>query len=145
MPDPTFKSTAYQSAAEKLRVYKAWVRFLRGGLKKRQFTKALYDHLYLRSSFIAWTDIHGFYATYFLSGDTRIRFLNQFLTGNSAEVGGRFWLEGDAADINQAFCTAAREFAPALIKAAGQLQRDSDVARAKRLLAPHGLTVAGEA
>ncbi len=41
------------SAAQKTTVLRAWIRFLKSGLRFDQFTKALYDHLIQHCSFIA--------------------------------------------------------------------------------------------
>jgi len=72
--------TKFMSAAEKSKVLKNWEAFLKSGLEKDKFTQVLYNHLTQHCSFIAHCDIHGFYATYFESGDDTLHFLSQFDT-----------------------------------------------------------------
>jgi hypothetical protein len=48
-----FQDVRFMSAAQKTTVLRAWIRFLKSGLRCDQFTKALYDHLIQHCSFIA--------------------------------------------------------------------------------------------
>ena len=48
-----FRDVQFMSAAQKTTVLRAWIRFLKSGLRFDQFTKALYDHLIQHCSFIA--------------------------------------------------------------------------------------------
>lgn len=139
--EPDFQDAEFMTAAEKRHVLRAWKRFLRSGLAWQQFTKALYQHLIMHCSFIAHYSREGFYRTYFTTGDGRIRFLSQFVTGTSTEYGSRWWLDGDYADINPALCEVAKEFAPGLLEEARALQRSMDLAEAERLARRHGATV----
>ena len=66
------------SAAQKTTVLRAWIRFLKSGLRFDQFTKALYDHLIQHCSFIAHYNRAGFYSHYFEAGDSTAFFLSQF-------------------------------------------------------------------
>ena len=102
----------FMSAAEKSKVLKHWEMFLRSGLEKDKFTKALYEHLHQHCSFIAHYDIHGFYATYFQSGDDTLHFLSQFDTRQgilrSIEYGMTYWLtDDDYYDVNIEMCRIA--------------------------------------
>lgn len=137
-----FTDSPYMTAQEKTKVLKAWTRFLKGGLQKKDFTAALYEHLIQHCSFIAHFNLQGFYSTYFENGQDTVRFLNQFTTGISAEYGMTYWLNGDYADINRAMQKVAGQYAGGLIVTATAAQRNTDVAEAKKLLAKHGLKVA---
>jgi hypothetical protein len=141
--------TKFMSAAEKSKVLKHWEMFLRGGLEKKYFTEALYKHLINHCSFIAHYDIHGFYATYFESGDTTLDFLSQFDTRNgipgSIEYGD---LSGgltdeDYYDVNTEMCRIAWRYIPALELKAKNDQRHSDLVRAELLLKKHGIDFPG--
>ncbi len=73
-----FRDVQFMSAAQKITVLRAWIRFLKRGLRFDQFTKALYDHLIQHCSFIAHYDRAGFYSHYFEFGDSTAFFLSQF-------------------------------------------------------------------
>jgi len=146
---PTMKDSEFMTAQEKQAVLRQWEGFLKGGLKREQFTKALYNHLIQHCSFIAHYDIHGFYGTYFTSGEGVARFLRQFDKHNannagipkSVEYGMTYWATGDYTDINMAMIEAATPFIPGLLKSAQACQKDSDIAEARRLLSKHGMTL----
>src|SRR4030042_1149531 len=134
----------FMSAAEKSKVLKHWEMFLRSGLEKDKFTKALYEHLINHCSFIAHYDIHGFYATYFESGDDTLHFLSQFDTRQgiprSIEYGMTYWLtDDDYYDVNIEMCRIAWRYIPALELKAGNDQRHADLAHAELLLKRHGI------
>ena len=138
----------FMSAAEKSKVLKHWEMFLRGGLEKRYFTEALYKHLINHCSFIAHYDIHGFYATYFESGDDTLHFLSQFDTRQgiprSIEYGMTYWLtDEDYYDVNTEMCRIAWRYIPALELKARNDQRHSDMADAELLLKKHGMNLPG--
>ena len=121
---------------------KAWVRFLKHGLRFPDFTKRLYEHLIQHCSFIAHYDRGGFYRTYFESGEDTVRFLSQFDRRGecrSVEYGGGWWLQGKYADLNEALVEAAAPYIPSLVENAQRMQREADLAEARRLLAKHGL------
>lgn len=63
-----FKDVKFLTAKEKELILKAWITFLKNGLKRQHFTNRLYNHCYSHCGFIAHYDINGFYATYF-NGD----------------------------------------------------------------------------
>lgn len=141
------KDTKFMSAAEKERVLKQWDRFLKGGLRREQFDKALYNHLIQHCEFIAHYDRAGFYSTYFESGDGIDDFLSQFDNRNglpqSVEYGGTGWLTWssteDYHDINLAMVGTATKYIPGLLGQAKHSQEDADIAEAKRLLSRHGI------
>ncbi len=139
----------FMSAAEKSKVLKHWEIFLRSGLEKDKFTKDLYHHLINHCMFIAHYDIHGFYDTYFESGDTTLDFLSQFDTrGNeiprSIEYGMTYWLtDEDYHDVNTEMCRIAWRYMPTLELKAKNDQRHADLAQAELLLKKHGIKLSG--
>ena len=78
MKQYVFRDSEFMSAREKLLVQKAWVRFLKNGLRREDFSDRLYMHLINHCSFIAHYNRVGFYATYFENGEDTTRFLAQF-------------------------------------------------------------------
>ena len=60
-----FKDGQYNSAQDKTRIYKAWVRFLESNLNPNRFTKDLYKDLSLHWGFIAHYNQSGFYSARF--------------------------------------------------------------------------------
>ena len=136
----TFTGGEFMSAREKELVLKAWVRFLKHGLRFADFTKRLYEHLIQHCSFIAHYNRSGFYRAYFESGEDTVRFLSQFDKRGecrSVEYGGP-WLNGCYADLGRAMVEEAAPYVPSLTENAAQAQRDADLAEAGRLLAKHG-------
>jgi hypothetical protein len=133
------------TAKEKELVLKAWVRFLKGGLKRSDFTKKLYCHLINHCSFIAHYNLGGFYSTYFESGDTIVKFLSQFDNRGSCcsiEYGGIGWRKTEEYyDINRAMIKEASRFVPLLIIRASTNQQEEDVRVAKSLLAKHNIYI----
>ena len=140
--------TKFMTSAEKSKVLRHWELFLRGGLEKKYFTEALYKHLINHCSFIAHYDIHGFYATYFESGDDILHFLSQFDTRQgiprSIEYGMTYWLtDDDYYDVNTEMCRIAWRYIPALELKARNDQRQSNLAHAELLLKKHGMNLSG--
>ena len=138
--------TEFMSAADKEKVLRQWKLFLKSGLRKDKFSRALYDHLILHCSFIAHFDIHGFYDTYFTRGNATARILGQFDDGDGLklpegiEIGGTHWYTDERyADINAAMCEAARPYLPQLMRDAYAGQRSADIEEARALLARHGI------
>jgi hypothetical protein len=134
------------SAAQKTTVLRAWVRFLKTGLRFDQFTKALYDHLIQRCSFIAHYNRAGFYSHYFEAGDSTAFFLSQFDSRGrclSVEYGGRHWLSGDYEDINRAMIAEGDAFIPSLLDTSRRRQEAADITTATALLAKHGIPTEG--
>ncbi|MDD5095437.1 MAG: hypothetical protein PHV74_13820 [Dehalococcoidia bacterium] len=146
---PGMTDSEFMSAQEKRKVLHQWEVFLKGGLKREQFTRGLYNHLIQHCSFIAHYNLEGFYGVYFTSGEGIARFLHQFDTRNankagiplSVEYGCTYWAKGDYADINMAMIEAATPYIPSLLRSAGEEQKASDVAEARRLLSKHGMTL----
>jgi hypothetical protein len=137
----SFRDAEFMSAREKEFVLKAWVRFLKGGLRFGDFTHRLYEHLHLHCQFIAHYDRAGFYRTYFEHGKDTVRFLHQFDQRGecrSVEYGMTSWREGDYGDLARAMVEEAAPYIPNLIEEAQTREREADLAEAKRLLAKHG-------
>ena len=142
--DYAFRDAPYLGAREKGLVLKAWVRFLKRGLRFEDFTKRLYEHLHLHCGFIAHYNRSGFYAEYFERGEDTARFLSQFdIRGEcrSVEYGGTVLLQGDYEDLNRAMVEEASRYMPALQERAAAAQRQADLAEAGRLAAKHGFTL----
>lgn len=132
------------SARDKELTLKDWRRFLESGMVEAKFTKRLYRHLTLHCSFIAHYDKYGFYAVYFTdNADNTTRFLNQFLSGRSAEMPGDWWQDRENSlgmrDINEAMMQVAKEYAPGLLAKSWEAERVRDLAEAERLLKKHGV------
>jgi len=148
------KDTKFMSAQEKEKVLRDWEAFLKSGCKKERFTKALYHHLMQHCSFIAHYDIHGFYSTYFESGDDTAHFLSQFDSRKaqlgyggkyvplSIEYGMTYWAtDEDYGDINQAMIEVAGRYINGLVNIAEMEQRATDIEQARLLLAKHGIKI----
>lgn len=137
-----FRDAEFMSAREKELVLKAWVRFLKHGLRFEDFSRRLYEHLHLHCQFIAHYDRAGFYRTYFENGEDTVRFLSQFDKRGecrSIEYGMMSWLEGEYEDLARAMIEEASAYIPELSGKAQARQRKADIAEAQRLLAKHGL------
>ena len=137
-----FHDSEFMSARDKRLVLKAWVKFLKTGLRFDDFSDRLYKHLTLHCSFIAHYDRAGFYAVYFERGEDIARFLSQFDDRGecrSVEYDRNWWFHGEYADINEAMIAEGTKFIPALMEHAHASQRDAYIAEAERLLAKHGV------
>ena len=144
MKQYAFSDSQFMSAREKTLVLKAWVRFLKNGLRREDFSDRLYKHLINDCSFIAHYDRAGFYATYFENGDDTTRFLSQFdKRGDclSVEYGKSWWLHGDYEDLNDAMIEEAARYIPALLEQASVKAKAADLAEARRLAAKHGFEI----
>jgi hypothetical protein len=144
MKQYAFSDAQFMSAREKALVQKAWVRFLKNGLREEDFSDRLYTHLMLHCSFIAHYDRVGFYATYFENGADTKRFLAQFDKrgeSHSVEYGGSWWLNGDFEDVNRAMIEEASMYIPTLMEQASGKAKEADLAEARRLAAKHGFQV----
>ncbi|HYR88499.1 MAG TPA: hypothetical protein VE422_30750 [Terriglobia bacterium] len=136
-----FHDSEFMSAREKRLVLKAWVRFLKNGLRFEDFSDRLYKHLMLHCGFIAHYNRLGFYEEYFERGEDTTRFLSQFDDrGECRSVEGvnSWWFHGEYADINKAMIEEGTKYIPGLIERAQASQRDADITEAQRLLAKHG-------
>jgi hypothetical protein len=139
--DYAFRDAPFLGAREKGLVLKAWVRFLKRGLRFEDFNKRLYEHLHLHCGFIAHYNRAGFYAEYFERGEDTARFLSQFdIRGEcrSVEFGGTSWQQEEYDDLKRAMVEEASRYIPALLERAEAAQRQADLAEAGRLAAKHG-------
>ena len=144
MKQYAFRDAEFMSAREKALVLKAWVRFLKNGLRREDFSDRLYTHLINHCGFIAHYSRTGYYATYFENGDDTTRFLSQFdKRGDclSVEYGKSWWLHGDYEDLNRAMIEEAFGYVPALMEQASRKAKEADLAEAQRLAAKHGFKV----
>lgn len=144
MQKHSFRDAEFMSRREKDLVLKAWVRFLKGGLRFGDFSRRLYEHLHLHCQFIAHYDRAGFYQTYFERGEDTSQFLSQFDGRGecrSVEYGMTSWREGDYGDLAGAMVEEAAPYIPQLIEDAQARQREADLAEARQLLAKHGLDI----
>lgn len=142
-----FRDVQFMSAAQKTTTLRAWVRFLKSGLRFEQFTKTLYDHLIQHCGFIAHYSRIGFYSHYFEAGDSTALFLSQFDPRGpcaSVEYGGCFWLSGEYEDINRAMIAEGDALIPSLIESAHRRQKATDMALATALLSRYELSVERE-
>lgn len=131
------------TAAEKEKVLSNWLRFLRNGLQRNDFTKALYNHLYQHCDFIAHYNIHGFASEYFETGDGKIRFLQQFDREQIRRQAHLGWkLRGTGADLTEAMIDEGAKYLPVLYAQANAEQKQSDLRRAEALLNRYGLKLA---
>lgn len=141
----TFRDAEFMTAADKAKVFKAWVAFLKSDLAWAKFAETLYKHLHLHCSFIAHYDRAGFYAVYFTTdAEATLRFLDQFApdgVGRSAELGATHWrTHEDYRDLADAMREAARPFLAGLRKKTKTDEKTRDLETARALLAKHGET-----
>lgn len=147
---PAFTDARFMSAAQKRLVIRAWERFLKEGLRWKDFTHGLYEHLIQHCSFIAHYDRAGFFACYFAHGEDAMHFLSQF-DARSAGPGGlplcieygydNWARDGEYGDINQAMICTASLYIPQLLPILNDLQYREDVARIMRIAQKHNITV----
>jgi hypothetical protein len=143
MKQYAFSDSVFMSAREKAQVLKAWVRFLKNGLRREDFSDRLYRHLINHCGFIAHYSRTGYYATYFENGEDTMRFLLQFDKRGecrSVEYGGS-WFDGEYEDLRRAMVEEASGYIPTLIDQASGKAKDADLAEAQRLAAKHGFKI----
>jgi hypothetical protein len=108
MSKEEFKDTQFLSAEEKLKVLRAWKKFVTLGPELHLFTQTLYRHLMQHCSFIAHYDRMGFYNHYFSDPEMTLTFFKQFDVDNwftSVEYGDHWWYENeDNGDLARAMC-----------------------------------------
>ena len=143
MKQYAFSDSEFMSAREKALVLKAWVRFLKKGLRREDFSDRLYTHLINHCGFIAHYSRAGYYATYFENGEDTTRFLSQFDKRGecrSVEYGGS-WFDGEYEDLRIAMVEEASGYIPALMEQASAKAKEADLAEARRLAAKHGFEI----
>lgn len=137
-----FKDEEYITAAKKEKILDLWIRFLKNGFKRNDFTKELYKYLTLYCDFIAHFNEHGFYAEYFTTGDGKQRFLEQF---DRRQIRSNNWigfkLTGSCADLNNALFDEAEKYLSVLYAGAKAEQKDLDLRIVEKLLERHGMTL----
>jgi hypothetical protein len=137
-----FIDEKFMSAVEKEAVLNNWVRFLKNGCKREQFTNRLYKHLINHCMFIAHYSRHGFYDFYFTTPERLRKFLSQF-DGRGAcmsvEYGMDIWLTGEYSDLNRAMVQQAIPHVRSLIDVCDSSERERDLAQARLLLSKHGV------
>lgn len=138
-----FTDTKFMTAKEKEQVLKAWERFLKGGCKFEQFTKALYHHLTLHCDFIAHYDRHGFYSYYFTNPTKTLDFIGQFDHARgykSTEIGMTYWLTSqEYADINGAMCDVVEKYKADIYANCRSEAFKRDTATITAIMAKHNL------
>jgi len=143
MKQYVFRDSEFMSAREKLLMLKAWVRFLKNGLRSEDFSDRLYKHLVNHCGFIAHFNRAGYYATYFEDGEDTTRFHSQVEKRGecrSVECGGG-WGNGEYEDLRRAMIEEASGYIPALMEHASAKVEESDLAEARRLAAKHGFQI----
>jgi hypothetical protein len=144
MKQYAFSDAQFMSAREKALVLKAWVRFLKNGLRWEAFSDGLYLHLINHCSFSAHYNRPGFYTAYFQNGENTMRFFLQFDKRGkcrSAEYGDSWWHTGDYEDVNRAMIDEVVPFIPALLEQASEKAKHADLAEALRLGSKHGFDI----
>ncbi len=146
MSESEFKDEEFMTAIDKAKVLKAWVRFLKSGFKFEQFSDRLYKHLTLHCSFIAHYNRAGFFDVYFTQPEATLRFMNQFWTGVSAELGMTWWMnEGQVcADLNRAMMGEATFYHATLPAQLAEAVKARDLGAAEALLKKHGRALPAE-
>ena len=137
----TFKDVKFMTAAEKQRVLKAWVRFLKDKCSFKAFSKCLYEHLIYHCSFIAHYNRLVFWEYYFDDPEKSVVFLRQFDRAQrclGAEMGGYTWINGgDYVDLNTAMVEVAEPLLPLLyteLHARAVTGAEADLAHAQQRL-----------
>ena len=130
--DHQFKDVRFMTAADKGKVLRQWVAFLKSGFAATRFMKSLYEHLTSHADFICHFTISGFHEVYFRDPAATQRFMDQFDRSKgclSVEYGGAGWLNHeDYRDINGAMVEAATELLPELRR----MLRERETAKARQ-------------
>ena len=137
-----FKDVEFMTAKEKELVCRQWRTFVEGGFQRKHFTNRIYQHLSLHCSFIAHYDINGFYDVYF-SNDrlNTLRFIEQFTTGKSAEMGMDYWIGGDYADLNPAMMEIMQINADKLTTKLSNNIQTEELGYAQKIAGKYGMTL----
>jgi len=145
LKDIELKDSNFMTAKEKKAVLKHWEKFLKDGVKTKDFSKKLYYHLARHCDFTAHRDQYGFYATYFDNPDQSIKFLRQFDKDSgcmSVEYGTAWWMDrGEYKDVNSEMCKIADEYKTGLYERLKDNAKSRDIEMAKKLLEKHGISV----
>ena len=144
LKDIELKDSEFMTVKEKKTVLRQWDRFLKGGMREKDFTKALYKHLINQCSFIAHFDQYGFYATYFIDPEATVKFIQQFDSTYgcvSIEYGATWWINGEYEDINTEMCRRVDKYKTVLYARLNGEARSKDIETAKVLLEKHGVTI----
>ncbi|KKN73518.1 hypothetical protein LCGC14_0399600 [marine sediment metagenome] len=140
---PRFRDVQFMTAKLKTKVFRAWIRFLKSGFNKTQFSEELYNHLIQNCQFIAHFNQWGFYDVYFDEPQGTRQFVAQFDpngSGRSAEYGMDSWLSGDYKDINEAMRQAMGKFVERSTIIANVTEHRRDAVIVKMLCKKHGWT-----
>ncbi len=141
-----FTDAKFTSAKDKRLTLKAWITFLKRGLKRQHFTKRLYKHLIQHCSFIAHYNLNGFYSYYFTDPNRTKDFICQFDNDkgqNSIEIGTTYWLTSqDYSDINGAMCNALNEYKADIYANCQSDEFKNDTALVAHILSKHSLDTA---
>ena len=139
----TFRDGEFMSGRDKQSVLEAWARFLKGGLRRADFTQRLYEHLSWTAWFHCPLQPGGLLRGVIRTREDTARFLSQFDKRGecrSVEYGGTWWLQGRVRGSQRSHggggCRVIRRPGGRICRAA---QRSADIAEAQRLLAKHGL------
>jgi len=139
------KDAQFMTAKEKELTLKQWRTFIRNGMQFKHFTKRIYQHLILHCEFIAHLDRWGFYQTYFEDPENTMRFLRQFdPKGDHKSVELRstqWWTDSEYRDLNMAMSQVVGENLEEITERLKKEVRNRDIAKAKALLAKHGITL----
>ena len=142
-----FEDRQFMTAKLKTKVFRAWVRFLKSGFNRTQFSEELYNHLIQHCQFIAHFSQHGFYDVYFDDPQGTLKFVAQFDpsgSGRSVEYGQDNWLSGDYKDINEAMRQVMGEFVERLTASANVTELRRDAVIVKTICKRHGWTLSGD-
>ena len=136
-----FKDVQYMTADDKQNVYNAWKRFVSGKFQRKHLTKKLYNHLTLHCSFIAHYNIDGFYDFYFTDNyHNMLQFINQFVTGKSAEYGDMISWTADPnyKDINDAMMEIMQQHADDLTTHLANKEQERELKIAEAIAGKYG-------
>ena len=119
------RDAQFMTAREKEPVLRDWKAFLSRGLRKKQFTKRLYEHLHLHCGFIAHYDLDQFYSTYFEAGQDTERFFSRFMGCSAQNYGANAYYD----DLNTAMRQEYGKYEDAIAR-----QAEDDIRRRIELL-----------
>ena len=112
-PSRVYTPTQFDTAADKLKFAKQFVRFVESDFKETIFPKWFYNRLSMTFGHIAHYNQSGFYATFFTSTAGKVNFLKQTVSG------------GQYGSPEYTYCDVERDLA-AWVKANGLVQKYTD-------------------